>query len=372
MWRMANPRMDYSWGSTTSIPDFLGEEPTGEPVAELWIGAHPKAPSTLLGFDGANVPLDQALRDRPELLGDEVAARYGSLPFLVKLLAAGGPLSLQVHPSEATAQEGFAREEAEGIALDAGNRTYKDAHHKPETMIALTNTETLAGFRSADEARSLLRELGLPWADAVAEFLDDADMAPAFAALLDKDAWADARETVLRRCAELADSRAFALIIELDAAFPHDSGAAAPLLLNVANYGVGEALFVPTGEIHAHINGFGIEVMAASDNVIRAGLTPKYVDVEALFGSLIATPNPPHLRELSKKMTFPVDEFAVAVVADEDVLGSGPRVVLAHDGACQLALGDGTLELRQGQSVFVPDGEAPRLRGRALVVSTAG
>lgn len=446
MWRMANPRMDYAWGSTTSIPEFLGEEPTGDPVAELWIGAHPKAPSVLLDFKsprsagvgeepgGSDVPLDEALRQHPELLGDDVAARFGELPYLVKLLAAGGPLSLQVHPSEETAREGFAREEADGVALDAGNRTYKDPHHKPETMIALAESETLAGFRSAEEVRSLLKRLDLPWADAVAEFLPGADggstgpdMAPAFAALLDKDAWADARDSVLAQCESLVgpggslvepgqreeraqarvetnatipedphragqteapeglaseeraaahegptpSTRPFSLILDLDRAFPHDSGAAAPLLLNIAHYAPGEALFVPTGEIHAHISGFGIEVMAASDNVIRAGLTPKFVDVEALFGSLITTPNPPHLMETGERMEFPVREFAVATLTDGDVDGPGPRILLAHDGPCTLTLDGQELTLGQGESAFISDGESPRLSGRATVVSTA-
>ena len=402
MWKMRNPRMDYAWGSTTAIPEFLGEERVGGPVAEVWIGAHPKAPSVLVGFEGADVALDEVLGAHPELLGDAVRERFGGLPYLVKLLAAGGPLSIQVHPSEATAREGFAREEAEGLPLDAPTRTYKDPHHKPETMIALAPTETLAGFRSADDASRLLAALELPWADAVADLLDDANQAPALAALLDGDAWVAARESVLARCAALAGpaappvepaadplvepagsalreggvetsgTRPYSLALELDAAFPGDPGTAAPFLLNIATYDVGQALFVPTGEIHAHVRGFGIEVMAASDNVIRAGLTPKFVDAEALFGSLSPTANPPHLFTTDRTMRFPVSEFAVARLSDGDAVdGAGPRIVLAHDGPCTLSL-DGDLTLQQGETAFVADGETPVIRSGAATVVFAG
>lgn len=375
MWRLRNPVMDYAWGSPTAIPKFLGVPPSGQPVAEVWIGAHPKAPSVLVDFDGVDVPLPEALEARPELVGQSVRARYGStLPFMVKYLAAGKPLSLQVHPDERMAVTGFADEEAAGIAMDDPQRTYKDPHHKPEVMIALAPTETLAGFRTVRDAGRLLGGLGLPWADRVVGLLDGQDMRPTFEALVDGRAWVEAREGVLSRCAEFAENdRAYALVGLLDGHFPGDSGAAAPLLLNVVRYDIGEALFVPVGQLHAHVSGFGVEVMAASDNVIRAGLTPKFVDREALFRAIDPRSSRPGLVTVGMEgLEAPgVAEFAVEVViAGEEMGGVGPRIALAVSDAGAVV---GGLALSRGEAVFVADGERGGVeRGDVWVVQVPG
>ena len=374
MWRLTNPTMDYDWGSPTAIPEFLGVAGDGSPVAEVWIGAHPKASSVLVGFDGEDVPLVEALAARPELLGEPAVERFGRrLPFLVKFLAAGKPLSLQVHPDEEMAAAGHRAEEDAGVPLDDGRRTYKDPHHKPEAMVALAPTETLAGFREADEAARLLGELRLAWADGVAALLDRDDMRPAFEALLDADGWEAHGPEVLARCVQLAGrERAFALAGELDEHFPGDSGAAAPLLMHDVQYDEGEALFVPSRVVHAHVSGFGLEVMAASDNVIRAGLTPKFVDREALLEAIEPRSTRPVVVDVASagRLAPPVEEFALARLAEGDgVAGRGPKIALAmgDDGAL---LDD--LELAKGDAVFIADGESPVVRaGEAWVVSLA-
>jgi len=370
MWRMANPHMDYDWGSTTVIPEFLGEAPTTRPVAEVWMGAHPKAPSTLLGFGGEDVPLDRAIHDHPEeLLGTVVLRHFGArLPYLVKLLAADKPLSLQVHPDAQLAKRGYADEESRGVPMSAAERTYKDPYHKPEIMIALERTITLAGFRSAEAAGALLAAIGGEWAAGVGGALDDRDMAPALRALLDQDAWRRHGPDVLARCRALvAQDRAFAVVQTLHRHFPGDSGVMAPLILNAVAYDPGDALFIPTGQIHAHVQGFGIEVMAASDNVIRAGLTTKHVDQDALFRSLELRAQVPEVRVLNRgRLNVGVEEFQIhMMVPGQSTTGFGPQVLLVLEDGTTLA----STRLRRGEAMFLGHGEHPVLeRGRGCLV----
>lgn len=358
MWILDNPIMRYAWGSPTAIPNYLGRSTDGDPVAEMWFGAHPKASSVLRSFQGANMPLDKAIETHPELLGDDVRERFGCrLPFLVKLLAANLPLSLQVHPEQPLAERGFQHEEHTKLSINDPLRTYKDPQHKPEAMIALDSTETLIGFRTTENAASLLDALQLPWAECVRARLDDTNMVPALESLLNAELWRTEREAVLSRCLELeGQARAFDLVRLLDAHFPGDSGAASALLLNDVSYGPGEALFIPAGELHSHISGFGMEVMAASDNVIRAGLTQKHVDQQALFNAVQPHATKPQIIHLSdSEVHFPVDEFTItALKSGDSVLSWGPKVVLS--------LGESKLEgidLRRGEAVFIPNGEGP-------------
>ena len=367
MWKLSGEPMHYAWGSPTAIPEFLGK-PAGEaPIAEVWFGAHPKAPSKVLGLGGSDVPLDQAIRSRPYLVGDRVLAQHGPrLPFLVKLLAAARPLSLQVHPDEEGASAGFRREEADGVP--AAERSFRDPFHKPEVMLALAPTQTLAGFRPVAEVRRLLSDLDLPWADRISTLLVNGDLGPAFRALLDPGEWATFGGEVLARSAELAErDSAYRMVGQLHQHYPGDPGVAASLMLNVVGYGPGEALFVPTGQLHAHVQGFGVEVMAASDNVIRAGLTPKKVDKEALFETMTARPQTPQLRQLTRDGLDPgVGEFSVAEYLPGDSLHLwGPSILLALEDPTVL----NGMPLKRGEAAFVADGEELDLElGRALVV----
>lgn len=394
MYRLACSTRDYAWGSPTLIPRFLGREPDGRPHAELWIGAHPGAPSRLV--DGRT--LGELIVDQPDAaVGAQTRSRFGErLPFLMKTLAASEPLSLQVHPTSERARIGFAEEEAAGVPVDAPERNYRDPFHKPELILAVTRFEGMAGFRDVDKTVTILRLLGTPWAEQTARRLTEG---PAFQALhaVVTDLLAMGSVALGIALADIADAarraeerghlghhpstrrsldrtsvereavRVFAQTTSLAARYPHDPGVLVTLLLNHVVLAPGEAMFLGAGVVHAYTSGFGIEVMAASDNVVRAGLTPKHVDVPELLHIASFMPTPPPLwapTEVGEGVLCfdpPVDEFALYVgnaplagVADE-----GPRIVLALEGEVSLHAGGADERLVQGEALFVPHDAGP-------------
>ena len=274
---ITNTPRDYAWGSATAIPQLLGTAETGGPQAELWLGTHPGSPS--------RTPTG-------------TLAELTTLPFLLKVLAAAGPLSLQAHPTIAQAVEGFARENALGIPRDAANRNYKDELHKPEIIFALTPFRALCGFRPASETGAAIERLlgAAPGNAALTGWLDrlgsDDDIREVFEWLLSRGAGVDELLAALVSAAAQVDGPHYTLVAELAAAYPGDPGIAISLMLNLAELEPGEVLFLPAGNIHAYIEGLGIELMAASDNVLRGGLTPKHVDVAELLSVLDFTPLP--------------------------------------------------------------------------------
>jgi mannose-6-phosphate isomerase len=250
----------YAWGDPTFIPSLLGVEPDGRPWAELWLGTHPGGPATL----------DD---------GTALSALTGRLPYLLKVLAAGDALSLQTHPSKAQAETGFARENDAGIALDASNRIYRDPFPKPELICALTPFDALCGFRPLVGSAALLDDLGLPrlasrlrreGLPAMVRHLyrGEIDLAP-----------------IVDVCAAQAGAEA-RLVTQLAEQYPDDPSVAVTLLLHRVQLRPGEAIFLGPGNLHAYLSGAGIEIMAASDNVVRGGMTTKHVDVEELLDVL--------------------------------------------------------------------------------------
>jgi len=398
--RLTNPTRSYAWGSRTHIPRLLGQEPSGVPVAEMWIGAHPADPSVLA--DGTR--LDDAISTDPErMLGVAVRERFGDrLPYLMKLLAAGEPLSLQVHPTSERARIRFAEQEAAGIPLSAPERSYQDASHKPELIYALTRFEGMAGFRDPAKSAVILRGLGLPWLDAVADRIAStptpfqelravvtellATPEPRLSHRLGqlKVAAAAAEQrlhgtTAGRRdrspdpsAVERESIRVYAALVPLIERYPHDAGVLVTLLLNHVVLAPGEAMFIDAGIIHAYTSGFGVEIMAASDNVLRAGLTPKHVDIPELLEITNFTPVPPPLwagtaTTDAAGVTFapPVGEFELLVCPVDDgpveIEGHGPLVVLCTQGSLAAVAGEETVSLDAGQSAFVEAGH-PVLR----------
>ena len=337
----------YAWGSASALPDLLGVARDGEPWAELWLGAHPSAPSRLA--DGR--PLDAAIAADPVgWLGAASVARFGPrLPFLLKVLAAGQPLSLQAHPTEAQAIAGFARENDLGIPLDAPERVYKDPHHKPELICALTPFDALCGFRPLDATAELLQVLAGRGAHGLAPFaalLADAGADPAGAlgytvgSLLTMPA-GDQRllvDTTAAACAaaEGPDPFATSWMVRLAERYPGDVGAVVSLLLNGVRLAPGEAIALEAGNLHAYLEGTGIEIMANSDNVLRGGLTPKHIDVPELLRVVDFTP-----------------------LAD-------PVVRQAADGSYPTRAPEFRLTRTSG------DGGARRLRGAEIALCTAG
>ncbi|HEY7626959.1 MAG TPA: mannose-6-phosphate isomerase, class I [Ilumatobacteraceae bacterium] len=250
----------YAWGDTETIPRVLGQKPDGRPWAEWWLGTHHLAPSTI--DDGA--PLESV---------------SGELPYLLKLMAAAEPLSLQSHPDRQRAEAGFGRDEQAGIPIDSPTRIYKDRFAKPELLCAVHTFDTLSGFRPIEKTLDLLDAIG---AGTLADRLRVDKLAGTVAALYHGEL--DIGPTVAA-CAQ-SPRREAALVTELAAAYPGDPSVVVTLLLNRVLLMPGDAVFLGPGNLHAYLRGFGVEIMANSDNVIRGGMTVKHVDVEELLDVL--------------------------------------------------------------------------------------
>ncbi|MGH3310656.1 MAG: mannose-6-phosphate isomerase, class I [Streptomyces sp.] len=386
--RLTNTVRPYAWGSTTTLPDFLGTPPTGEPQAELWMGAHPGAPSRLDRGHGAQALSDVIAADPEGELGPAAVHAFGPrLPFLLKLLAAAAPLSLQVHPDLAQARQGFAEEEARGVPLDAADRNYKDANHKPELICALTPFDGLCGFRRAAEAADLLSMLDVdglkPYVDVLRATPESAALREVLTALLtaDRDEIAGTVAEAAEAARRLADgagnagpyARSYAVYASLAPHYPGDPGVIAAMLLNYVRLRPGEALYLGAGVPHAYLDGLGVEIMANSDNVLRCGLTPKHVDVSELLRVVKFEPSDPGVLRPEagpggeERYEVPIDEFRLS----RHVLAPGaatrpldartPQVLLCTDGHVVLRGldpgGPGELTLERGQSAFVRAGE---------------
>ncbi|MGK5530183.1 mannose-6-phosphate isomerase, class I [Streptomyces sp. URMC 129] len=381
--RLNNTVRTYAWGSATAIPELLGTEPTGEPQAELWMGAHPGAPSRIDRGAGPVSLADVIAADPERELGAAAVAAFGPrLPFLLKLLAAEIPLSLQVHPDRAQARAGHAAEEEREVPPDAPERNYKDANHKPELICALTPFDGLCGFRPATEAADVLEELGVgalkPYADALRAHPEGDALREVLTAVLTADP-----EAMARTVAEAAEAAArlggpYAVYADLARHFPGDPGVIAAMLLNQVRLEPGEALFLGAGVPHAYLRGLGVEIMANSDNVLRCGLTPKHVDVPELLRVVrFEAGDPGVLRPAAapgdgtgeEVYATPIDEFRLSrhVLAP----GSAPRplpdraaqILLCTDGRVTLRTPGAELTLGRGESAYVRAGERVTAEG---------
>lgn len=399
MYQLENPLRPYAWGSTTAIAELLGSTPSGGPEAELWIGAHPDSPSTVLGHGDSGTTLDALIASDPDrALGDLTREAFGDrLPFLMKVLAAAAPLSLQVHPSLEQAGAGFARENAASVPQDAPHRNYRDAFHKPELIFALTEFQALCGFRSPEDAARIftglaeLVEKEKGWAPVILQSviadlgIPDAATAlrEAFTRLLTGGAETRAAVEAVVEVLEggdLADPRlssAAATVLQLNAHHPGDPGVLVALLLNRVALKPGQALYLPAGNIHAYLEGLGIEVMASSDNVLRGGLTTKHVDTGELLKTVEFAPLelplldaessplgqelycPPFDEFQLQRLELPVAFGDDAASADIPVAQNGPTVVLVVSGTVVLDSPKGDLILHRGQSAFIPANESP-------------
>jgi mannose-6-phosphate isomerase len=371
-----NPIQHYAWGSRTALAELLGRpSPSSEPEAELWIGAHPKASSRIVAPEGLG-SLEEAIENDPvSLLGAEVCERFGNeLPFLLKVLAAAEPLSIQAHPDQEQARRGWARQNAEGIPLDAGHRSYRDQNHKPELVCALTPFTALKGFRAAGEvAGRLERVAGVELEREVAR-LGRERTPPALRALFTRIMTLDdeERQAVLSRTLQEAarrrdEDQAWAWVERLHGKYPGDIGSLSPLYLNLLTLVPEQAVFLPAGELHAYLEGTAIEIMANSDNVLRGGLTPKNVDLPELLAILTFDTREPEILEGEaegpgqKVFRAGVREFELSLVrVDEGAQfrprpGRGVEILLALDGALTVRP-DGAAErgLDRGQAIFVP------------------
>ncbi len=344
----------YAWGSHEAIAALRGDAPAEQPEAELWVGAHPLAPSRVLR-GGRWLGLDDVIQADPIAeLGTAVTAEFGPrLPFLAKILAAHQPLSLQTHPDSTTARAGFERENGNGLPLGARNRTYKDASAKPEILVALSQFEGVCGFRPVQTTLAFLTELDVPLLSDALEGLRSTPDALGLRAMV--AGLLSLRETARHALATQilaavddyhgAQSDLVAWLPRLHHLYPNDIGLAIVLLLNYVSLRPGEALFLKAGSLHAYLHGLGVEVMANSDNVLRAGFTQKYLDVPELLAITDFTPLPDPIFRPSSTATTPsaivrvfqppVAEFAVTRIDLDgvyDVHDAGPSVLLCTAG----------------------------------------
>ena len=385
-----NVPRDYAWGSRTAIAEILGRKSSGGPEAELWLGSHSANPSFLV---------EPAARQGSAKTLDEYLTSQGQpqLGFLLKVLAAAEPLSLQVHPTSEQAREGFARENAAGIPRDAPHRNYRDASAKPELIMALADgLEALSGFRPVSESLGVIGD----FARAASTSGDEAGAAAmmAFALRVAQDGLADAATFALTdaRSVDMTNSvvdvarrddaevspRESETVRWLADAFGCEPGILIALLLNRVTLREGEALFLGAGNLHAYLRGAGIEVMAASDNVLRGGLTTKHVDVAELLRVAswepISAPVWPATPESPSVVAFypPVDDFVLFRVSDPEpsatVLARGSGIVLALDGALEVAGSASRAVVERGDALYVSADEFPLTftgRGRAVVAT---
>lgn len=325
--RLTNVPRDYSWGSTALLAELEGRAPSAQPEAEVWFGDHPGDPADVVG--GGTL--------------DTVTG--GGLPYLLKLLAAAEPLSIQVHPTLDQARAGWKRESE--LPLDDPHRNYRDDNHKPELIVALSERfDALSGLRPVVETLRLLAGFdAVPGVVALRDRLSarrDA-LRDTIGWLLSGEAQAEV-EGIIRGLAT-ASSPEFATELQVARSiaekYPNDPGVVVALLMNHVVLRRGEAMFVGAGVLHAYLAGLGVEIMAASDNVLRGGLTPKHVDVAALLTVLDATPGPvPVLRPAKAggiaEYAVPIADFALRRVtvseASVEVVVQGPTIALVTAG----------------------------------------
>jgi mannose-6-phosphate isomerase len=408
----------YAWGSRTALARLQGRPaPSDGPEAELWAGAHPGAPSSVVR-DGRTAELHHVLAADPDReLGAAVVAEFGArLPYLLKVLAVEEPLSLQAHPDAAQARAGFAAEEAAGVPLDAPSRNYRDASPKPELICAVTSFEALCGFRPVTGTVRLMDRLMDGWGVA--------PLAPYADALrgADEDALREVVTTLLRlggpgarelvaavgdACAKAAgtahgaftsgsddgswvadpaagdpDTLVYACVADLAKRHPRDTGVVVALLLNHVRLTPGEAIYVPAGGLHAYLRGVGVEVMGNSDNVLRGGLTPKHVDAGALLSVLRFTAGPivpvEPVDDGAGTLRWPTPARAFSLArttldGEPVVLVTGvPQIVLCLEGEVRAVSGESVVDLRGGGAVFVAAGDpAVTLTGHGVVFRAA-
>ena len=373
---LTNPVQNYAWGSHAAIAELMGRSfPTREPEAEMWMGAHPKAPSTVKTRQGDESLMDLIKQHPHDIIGKAAAAFENRLPYLFKVLAIEEPLSIQVHPNREQAKKGFARENHLSIPMDAAERNYRDDNHKPECICALTHFWALNGFRDRSTIIRRLRETCSNTLDKGIRELEEHADSQGFKRFLDilLNLEENDVEKILDRAVPYAEARrsrdpAFDWVVRLHNTYPGDIGVLFPLILNLVCLNPGQAMYLPAGQMHAYLKGVGIELMANSDNVLRGGLTSKHVDVSELLKILNFKEQPLEIIEPEKKRVSekayptPAVEFELSVI--EAVEGEpytsakdrGVEILLLTSGEVEVCQGKNPdpLKLSRGMSVIVP------------------
>ncbi|AOM40082.1 mannose-6-phosphate isomerase [Xenorhabdus hominickii] len=370
MLKMTNNIQHYDWGSKTTLTDIYGiENPDNQPMAELWMGAHPKCSSLVTDPQtGETVALNTLIAKEPEkYLGEKIAHQFQRLPFLFKVLCAAQPLSIQVHPDKISAEIGFSKENAEGIPLDSAQRNYKDDNHKPELVYALTPFKAMNAFRPLSEIAQLLSNVSAAHPD-IQVFLQhptEQNLSLLFSQLLNMHG--DQKRlaiAVLKAALNSHQGAPWETIKKMSAFYPDDNGLFSPLLLNVVELEPGQAMFLYARTPHAYLEGVALEVMANSDNVLRAGLTSKHIDVPELMANLDFTPKSTnHLLTIPKQekvvLSYPVPVndfcFSVYAVSEQPITfeNNTASVLFCFEGQVVISSGEQELRIFSGESIFL-------------------
>jgi len=392
---LTNPVQNYAWGSHAAIAELMGRSfPTREPEAEMWMGAHPKAPSMVKTRQGDESLIDLIKQQPHNILGKETASVFENrLPYLFKVLAIEKPLSIQVHPNREQAQKGFAGENHLGIPMEAAERNYRDENHKPECICALTHFWALNGFRDRSTIIMRLRETCSNSLDRGIRELEEHADSQGLKRFLDilLNLNENDVQKILDRAVSHAEARrsrdpAFDWMVRLHNTYPGDIGVLFPLILNLVCLNPGQAMYLPAGQMHAYLKGVGIELMANSDNVLRGGLTPKHVDVPELLNILNFKEQPldiivPEIRGASERAyPTPASEFELSVIeiVEGDVYASakdrGVEILLLTAGEVELLEGSEhePMRLSRGMSAIVPAAvKFYRIRGEGTFYKAA-
>ncbi|WP_105902024.1 mannose-6-phosphate isomerase, class I [Vibrio gangliei] len=367
---MQNVIQDYAWGSKTSINQLFDiSNPDNKHQAEIWMGAHPNGCSQIT-HKGETFGLDSVIEhNKTEILGERTEKRFNELPYLFKVLAAEKALSIQVHPSKQAAEVGFDKENQAGIALKAANRNYKDPNHKPELVYALTPYQAMNGFRDYSEIIRLFEAVNASTLTVYVEALKanqtQAGLSQFFEAMLSLTGKekVSALQALHQHAVEHKGDALANLLLDLEQQYPGDVGLFAPLMLHTITLQPGEAMFLDACTPHAYIKGTGLEIMANSDNVLRAGLTPKYMDVPELIANTTCVPKPsneillaPKEEKNAKHYPIPVDDFKFSVYECEaNLVCDSAEIIFAINADVTLTHPSGhVLVITKGQSAFIP------------------
>lgn len=371
MWKLHNVIKNYDWGSKTALTQLFNiDNPNHLPQAEIWMGAHPTGTSIAVTQDGQSIKLNELIAHNPHLiLGENTAKTYHGLPYLFKILAADSALSIQVHPELSKAKKGFAQENELGIAFDSPMRNYKDPNHKPELIYALTSFWAMNGFRPVQQIVELFEQLNI---DSLQNGLTKLTNAPTesglksffyFLLTLNDDIKQQAISGLKNRLTVLKGTP-FNIIKHLIKHYPNDSGLFSPLILNVIELKPGQAMFLKAQTPHAYLKGTGLEIMANSDNVLRAGLTHKHININELienteFKSI--SPNSLLTQPIyhKNKIDFPVPikDFAFEILHSNELptiqMIQCAEIILCIEGEVSISTKTDHFKIKTGESVFI-------------------
>jgi len=388
MYKIKGRIQHYAWGGKTFLPSLLSIKNDDQlPFGEYWLGTHGSGPSSVHLSENATTLLPALIQsEKKRYLGEKVTTQFNGLPFLFKILDVHDMLSIQVHPSKSSAEAGFEKENQLGIPLNAPNRNYKDQNHKPEVMVALSEFWLLHGFAHDIERRihdyeilspfqedfihggikgiyKKIMELPIDAVDEILQPLSARIMALYHANQLEKaspDFWA---------------ARAMETFKQNDGHF--DRGIFSIYLFNILRLTPGQAIFQGAGVPHAYLEGQNIELMSNSDNVLRAGLTPKHIDISELLLNTAFVPTTPSIIEGELGLPHqvydcPVNDFilyADCIQAGEErvIPFTAPGILLVMEGSASWSTVNASIDTIGLDSLFVSAGEELKVKANSKI-----